>query len=358
MNFLFNRIDKKVLKQSILKSNQSMKTISFYRYHPMREIKALRDELYLKLSALGTLGRIYLAEEGINAQISIPEHRFFAFKNVINGFTFGKGINFRFALEEKKFSFYKLKIKIRKKIVADGLEEPLELSSVGKAISAEVFNEYAEHKNTLIIDVRNHYETEVGHMKNALKVDSDTFRELLPELLASLKKIKNSQQRKLILYCTGGIRCEKASAFLIQKGFSDVNQLSGGIIGYTEQVKKKKLANNFIGKNFVFDDRLGERVTEDVIAFCHQCREPCDEHTNCANDDCHLLFIQCIRCKEKMDNCCCEKCRKIIKLPVEEQRKIRRGKKEKKSDNLAVYRSRLRPPLSLHLSSDSSKTLY
>ena len=128
------------------------------------------------------------------------------------------------------------------------------------------------------------------------------------------------------MYCTGGIRCEKASAYYKHKGFKKVYQLEGGIIEYARQVKNKGLENKFIGKNFVFDHRRGERISEEVIANCHQCGQPCDTHVNCANEACHLLFIQCEACAEKMENCCSSECLEVIQLPYEEQKKLRSGK--------------------------------
>jgi UPF0176 protein len=127
------------------------------------------------------------------------------------------------------------------------------------------------------------------------------------------------------MYCTGGIRCEKASAYYKHKGFKNVFQLEGGIINYTRQVENEGLENKFIGKNFVFDQRRSERISDDVIASCHQCGKPADTHTNCANEACHLLFIQCDECKEKMENCCSTHCQDIIKLPYEEQKELRKG---------------------------------
>ena len=127
------------------------------------------------------------------------------------------------------------------------------------------------------------------------------------------------------MYCTGGIRCEKASAWYKHRGFKNVFQLEGGIIKYSRDVKKNKLENKFIGKNFVFDERRAEKISDDVIAVCHQCGEPCDTHTNCENQACHLLFIQCEKCKKKYDNCCSHECSEEIKLPIEEQRKRRKG---------------------------------
>lgn len=128
------------------------------------------------------------------------------------------------------------------------------------------------------------------------------------------------------MYCTGGIRCEKASAYYKHKGFKNVYQLEGGIIEYTRQVNNLNLENKFFGKNFVFDHRRGERITDDVIANCHQCGSPCDNHVNCANEACHLLFIQCDACAEAMNNCCSVDCKEIHELPFEEQKKLRKGK--------------------------------
>jgi UPF0176 protein len=197
---------------------------------------------------------------------------------------------------------------------------------------------------TVVIDMRNHYESEVGHFKTAFLPDADTFRQELPMVLDYLKDKKDN---KILLYCTGGIRCEKASAFLKHNGFNDVNQLNGGIIHYARQVQAEGLESKFIGKNFVFDERMGERITGDIISTCHQCGEPSDRHVNCANDDCHLLFIQCEKCAEKMQGCCTEQCQAIVNLPIDEQKKIRKGKI--KHNAHSVYKSRLRPNLREYL---------
>jgi UPF0176 protein len=127
------------------------------------------------------------------------------------------------------------------------------------------------------------------------------------------------------MYCTGGIRCEKASAYFKHQGFKNVYQLEGGIIEYTRQIKEENIESKFIGKNFVFDYRLGERITDDIVSQCHQCGKPCDNHTNCANEGCHLLFIQCNECKAAMENCCSTECQEIIHLPLNEQIKLRKG---------------------------------
>lgn len=340
---LYNLVDKKVLKKIYEKDNTPRKTLSFYKYTKIESseyLQSFRKDFFLKLSKLNILGRIYLASEGINAQVSVPLDVFDKFTQLIHSYDFLSEINFNEAVEEKSFSFYKLIIKIRKKIVADGLDDlEIDLKNCGIKMEAMGFNKALEHPDTIVVDVRNHYENEIGRFENAIRVDCDTFSEQLPMIKDTLKSKKN---HKILLYCTGGIRCEKASAFLKQSGFKDVGQLKGGIINYAKQVKKKNLPNYFKGKNFVFDNRLGERITSDVLSHCHQCGITCDDHCNCANDSCHLLFIQCSSCKKKSQGCCSSSCQEFINLPIEEQRKRRKGKKK---DSHAVYKSRIRPRL-------------
>ena len=183
-------------------------------------------------------------------------------------------------------------------------------------------------QGAIVVDMRNHYESEIGHFENAICPQSETFREELPEVKDMLK---GQEDKKVLLYCTGGIRCEKTSAYLKHHGFKDVNQLHGGIIDYARQLdENKQLANKFKGKNFVFDERLSERISNDIISSCHQCGEPSDTHVNCNNVNCNLLFIQCDSCQEKHQQCCSSDCLDIIQLPDEEQQKLRQGIENKK----------------------------
>jgi UPF0176 protein len=338
---LHNKLSKEALKKILLEENFKRITFSFYKYVILEDADALRDQLYLSWSALGALGRIYLANEGINAQMSVPEENYPAFLNVLYQDARFSQLPIKIAVEDDGKSFYKLIVRVKKKIVADGLDDnSFDVTNVGRHLDAKEFNEALENPDTVLIDMRNHYESEVGRFENAICPDADTFKEELPmvrDLLA------DQTDKKIVLYCTGGIRCEKASAYLKHCGFKDVNQLYGGIISYARQVKKEGLESKFKGTNFVFDERVGERISEDIISTCHQCEALCDTHVNCANDDCHLLFIQCAACAEKHKGCCSEECQKINALPVEEQRKIRKGRK--KEDCLAVYKSRLRPNL-------------
>ncbi len=338
---LQNRVNKKELKKRIQEETIKRITVSFYRYVIIDQPQELRDHLFLQWNKLQVLGRIYIAHEGINAQLCVPEENWEIFKYNLSKEPLLAGIPFKIAVEDDGKSFYKLTIKVRPKIVADGLDDQaFDVTNVGKHLTAREFNEAMESKDTIVVDMRNHYESEVGRFEGALCPDADTFREELPMVI---EELKDKKDKKIIMYCTGGVRCEKASAYLKHHGFKDVNQLHGGIIDYVRQIRAEGLPSKFIGKNFVFDERVGERITDDVIAQCHQCGEMCDTHVNCANDDCHLLFIQCPACAEKMKGCCTPECMTIAALPLEEQIKLRKGRK--KEDCLSVYKSRLRPNL-------------
>jgi len=338
---LQNRVNKKELKKRIQEETIKRITVSFYRYVIIDNPTELRDQLFINWNNLNILGRIYVAHEGINAQMCVPETNWEAFKTQLDEDIRFKNMQLKIAVEDNGKSFYKLTIKVRPKIVADGLDDnAYDVTNVGTHLTARQFNQALDNPDTIVVDMRNHYESEVGKFEGALCPDADTFREELPLVL---EELKDKKDKKILMYCTGGVRCEKASAYLKHYGFKDVNQLHGGVIDYVRQIKAEGLPSKFIGKNFVFDERVGERITEDVIAQCHQCGAPCDTHVNCANDDCHLLFIQCPACAEKMHDCCTPECMHIASLPIEEQRKLRKGRI--KVDSLSVYKSRLRPNL-------------
>ncbi|MEP2667418.1 MAG: rhodanese-related sulfurtransferase [Cyclobacteriaceae bacterium] len=320
---LYNRIDKRILKDQLKDIPYLRKTLSFYKYHQIADPQAFRDELYLGLDKLQVWGRIYVAHEGINAQISVPAQYFNDLKTYLYSIPFLDQVRLNIAVDDDGKSFFKLKILVRKKIVADGLnDETFDVTNSGQHLDAPSFNQLSEDPSSIIVDMRNHYESEVGHFKNAICPDVDTFRDSLP---AVVKMLETEKEKNVIMYCTGGIRCEKASAWLKHNGFQNVYQLNGGIIEYARKAKELGIENKFIGKNFVFDERLGERISDDIISVCHQCGKPSDAHTNCKNDGCHLLFIQCEECASKMNGCCSAECKEIIALPEEEQKALRAG---------------------------------
>lgn len=321
---LYNKLSANERAALIDDAGKDRITISFYKYHKIGNPQLFRDKLFLEWNALDVLGRTYVSFEGVNAQISVPSENFLKLKNQLDSISFLNDIRLNVAVEQFNKSFLKLKIKVRDKIVADGLNDnTFDVTNKGIHLNAKEFNRMLEDPNTICVDMRNHYESEIGHFDGAITPDVDTFRDSLDIIEQDLKE--NKEDKNLLMYCTGGIRCEKASAYYKHKGFKNVFQLEGGIIEYTRQVKSEGIQNKFIGKNFVFDHRRAEKITDDVIANCHQCGSPCDVHVNCANEACHLLFIQCKECSEKMETTCSIECQEIIHLPYEEQKKLRKG---------------------------------
>jgi UPF0176 protein len=315
---LHNRVNRRELKERLQKDSVKRVTLSFYKYARIEDPQAFRDELYAWWDAMGVLGRTYMAQEGINAQISVPEVQFEQFKTLMNSYEMFRGMRLNIAVEAEGKSFFALTIKVKDKIVADGVTDPtFDPAKTGTHLNAEAWNRASEEPGVIIVDMRNHYESEVGHFENAITPDAATFREELP-MVAEL--LADQRDKKILMYCTGGIRCEKASAFMKHNGFENVFQLEGGIIEYDRQVRSNGLENKFLGKNFVFDERLGERISPDVIAHCHQCDQPSDSHTNCLNLYCHILFIQCDDCRIKYAGCCSEKCAEFNALPTEVQK--------------------------------------
>ncbi|MFK7923827.1 MAG: rhodanese-related sulfurtransferase [Bacteroidia bacterium] len=320
---LFNKINREELKAAMAESTEERLTVSFYRYAQIADPQQFRDELFRNWDAIGVLGRIYVAAEGINAQISVPQANWSEFETHLDSIPFLDNLRLNIAFDDDGKSFFKLKIKVRPKIVADGLnDESFDSSAAGIHLKASEFNELISREDSILIDMRNHYESEVGHFQGAVTPDVDTFRESLPIIEDMLEEHRD---KHIVMYCTGGIRCEKASAWFKHKGFDKVYQLEGGIIKYAHDVELEELENKFIGKNFVFDERLGERITEDVIAHCHQCGKSCDTHTNCKSVSCNLLFIQCEECATKYEGTCSEDCHEFIHLSEEEQLEKRKG---------------------------------
>jgi UPF0176 protein len=309
----------------MLAETEPRTTISFYKYFTIEDPQTTRDALYQAFTSLNVFGRVYLAHEGINAQISVPNSRVDGFRETLYAFHPAlNGVRLNVALEDDGKSFWVLRMKVRDRIVADGIDDPsFDASQVGAYLKAADVNAMLDDPEAVFIDMRNHYEYEVGHFQDALEIPADTFREQLPKAVDMLQEDKD---KKIVMYCTGGIRCEKASAWMLHNGFKNVYHIEGGIIEYARRAREQGIPVRFVGKNFVFDERMGERISDDVIAHCHQCGTSCDSHTNCKNDGCHLLFIQCPSCAEKFAGCCSDICRDELALSPEEQRRRRAGR--------------------------------
>ncbi len=320
---LHNIYDSETLRKKLEASGQARVTISFYKYFSIPEPAIFRDLFYALMESIGVLGRIYVAQEGINAQISVPHENLIRLRELLDTIRELQGIRLNVAIEDNGKSFIKLKVKARPKIVADGLTDfRFDGTGGGEHLNAEEWNLLLDDPDAVVVDMRNHYESEVGRFDHAALPDVDTTRDLLPHVAENFAHAKD---KKLLMYCTGGIRCEKASAYMRSQGYGEVYQLNGGIIEYARQIREKGLESRFHGKNFVFDDRLGERITDEVLAHCHQCGKACDTQVNCRNKACNLLFIQCEDCAKSHHGCCSVTCAGIAALSEEDQRSLRKG---------------------------------
>ena len=336
---LYNSIDRKILIENLMSETFVRKTISFYRYFILDDPQEFRDQIYREWSEINCFGRIYVAREGINAQMSVPEEKMTEFLESLKHHPIFDRIPVKYAIEDNGKSFYKLSIKVKSRLVADGLDDDaFDVTNVGRHLDAGEFHDLVGSGEHIVVDMRNHYESEIGHFKGAICPEADTFRE---ELAMVSELLKDKKDSKLLLYCTGGIRCEKASAYLKHHGFQDVNQLHGGVIEYARSIRLLNLESHFTGKNFVFDERMGESVDGQVIAACHQCGKLCDVHSNCANELCHLLFIQCEECAGRFEKCCSVECREQ-KNASEEVKLVLRKEADFKFGNRNVYRKSFR----------------
>jgi len=334
---LRNRHRPDVLRARLEREGVPRTTLSFYRYVRLSGVEELRNALYAEWEALGVLGRVYLAPEGINAQVSVPTAKLDAFRHGLEGRDPFRGIPWKIAVEDDgrafakaaagKPSFLKLIVRVKKKIVADGLaDDPstgagFDVTNVGAHLDAKTFNQKME-EGALVIDMRNNYECLIGHFEGAYLPKADTFRGAIEEVVEMLRQQdpptpidgtrtaclsgrqvdpastplsagRPTEQPEILLYCTGGIRCEKASAYLKHHGFTKVGQLHGGIIDYARQLKAEGLKSKYLGQNFVFDERLAERITDDVVSSCMRCITPIDRVDNGHEATYKMRLVQC-----------------------------------------------------------------
>ena len=330
---LRNLLGPDILRARLEQEGVPRTTLSFYRYVRLTEVEALRNTLYVEWEALGVLGRIYISQEGINAQVSVPTANLEAFRSNLESREAFRDVPWKIAVEDDGRSFLKLAIKVKNKIVADGLaDDAFDVTNVGTHLDAKTFNRKMA-EGALVIDMRNNYECLIGHFEGAYLPKADTFRGAIEEVKEVMKEKKDAE---VLLYCTGGIRCEKASAYLKHQGFANVSQLHGGIIDYARQLKAEGLKSKYLGQNFVFDERLAERITDDVVSTCMQCGTASDRIGNCHEVTCNMLLVQCEACADKYAACCSPSCREIHVLPDEVQRAWRKGRSTRSTKTKAI----------------------
>jgi UPF0176 protein len=261
-------------------------------------------------------GRIYISEKGINGQMSAYKDDAEAYMLWMRENDCFKNIQFKVHYSDENV-FPRMTVKYRKQIVA--LDSDVEAADGGEHVSPKKWKEMLEDdEEYLLLDVRNDYEWEVGHFEGALKPALETFREF-PEFAENLKDDVDPKKTKVMMYCTGGIRCELYSALMKDKGFENVYQLDGGVINYG----LKEGSKYWKGKLFVFDDRLTVPIADEkveIISKCKFCQEPSDDYLNCANMDCNTLFLCCSNCLESAKGCCQTACQDAPRVrPWEQQ---------------------------------------
>lgn len=255
--------------------------------------------------------RVYLSHEGINGQMSASLEASQIYQEWIKSDPRFKDIVFKIHTHTEHV-FPRTTVKFRKQLVA--IDEKVDMSLTGERVSPEKWKEMLQRRDekTLLLDVRNDYEWEIGHFEGAELPKLESFRQF-PNYARQLKESCDPKETKVMMYCTGGIRCELYSALLKKEGFNQVYQLEGGIINYG----LKEGHDLWRGKLFVFDDRLAVPVdekTEEIISECRHCKTASDVYYNCANMDCNELFLSCSECAEKLKGCCCKQCTQTSRL--------------------------------------------
>lgn len=289
-----------------MENNNNYQVIAYYRYVRINSAEELVPAHLKYCKSIGIRGRIYISGEGINGTISGTKEACAAYMDYLKADPLFKDTEFKID-EHHEHAFNRLHVRYKTEIVHSGLRDPSEIDptrETGKHLSGKEFASLREQEDVVIIDVRSNYETRLGHFKNSVTLDMENFREF-PGKVHELERYKD---KKVVTVCTGGIKCEKASAYLIKRGFKDVYQLHNGIIGYAKETGGK----DFEGALYVFDGRVSipvNSVNPTPIARCKKCDAPTMRNLNCANVECNEQFNMCESCAEEMEGACCDACK-------------------------------------------------
>lgn len=280
-------------------------TLLYYCYSRIENAEQYTQEHLSFCKSIGLVGRIIIADEGLNGTVSgTKEQCKLYMDNVYND---GRFSHTEFKIDDvEEPSFIKMHVRYKSEIVYSGLKDPQYIDptkETGIHLEPTEFRDMIDRDDVVIIDVRSNYEHNVGRFKNAITFDIDNFRDF-PSKINELAQYKD---KKILTYCTGGIKCEKASALLLKEGFPEVYQLHGGIIKYGKEAGGK----DFEGKCYVFDNRLTvdvNSVNPVVVSKCYNCGSETTKMINCANPECNEHITQCDACGEKMEGCCSNPC--------------------------------------------------
>lgn len=284
---------------------KTYQTLLYYCYSHIEDAEQYAEDHLKFCKDLGLTGRIIVADEGLNGTVSGTKEQCKAYMDYV----YADG---RFAATEFKIdnveepSFMKMHCRYKSEIVHSGLRDPNIIDptqKTGKHLEPQEFLDMKDRDDVVVLDVRSNYEHSMGKFKNAITLDIENFRDF-PAMINELAQYKD---KKILTYCTGGIKCEKASALLLHEGFKDVYQLHGGIIKYGKEAG----GEDFEGKCYVFDNRIAvdvNSVNPVIISTCRSCGTTTSKMINCANPECNEHFTQCDACGEQLDGCCSTTC--------------------------------------------------
>lgn len=295
-----------------MESEKKYLILAYYHFTPIENPHEEVGRHHAFFADRDVRSRIYISEQGINGQMSAFYSDAEEYMEWLHSDPRFQKVDFKIH-QYSEHVFPKTTVKYRKQLVAFDTEVDLELT--GEHVPPSTWKTMLEERDedTFILDVRNDYEWKIGHFEGAELPDLEMFREF-PDYAKDLKEKKDPQKTKVMMYCTGGIRCELYSAMLKKEGFQHVYQLHGGVIKYGLE----EGSQHWQGKLFVFDDRLAVPLSEEepsgTISACHHCGKDSDVYYNCANMDCNALFTCCPECAEKCAGCCCEACQQAPRL--------------------------------------------
>lgn len=283
----------------------------YYFYAQIENPEIYREEQRALCETLGLRGRIIVGKEGINGTLSGPVEGCQAYKVAMESDALTAGIEFKIDPEQGHV-FPKLSVKSRDEIVTLGLgdDDFSPNDCTGKYLDPVGWRDAIKDPNAVIIDARNDYEWDLGRFKNSIRPPVPAFKDLPQWIRDNHEKFEG---KKILTYCTGGIRCEKFSGFLVKEGYEDVSQLHGGIVKYGKDPEVK--GEDFDGQCYVFDERIAvpvNTVNPEVVSFCVNCNEPSERYVNCKNKLCNAQHFCCQACEEKSLRCCTDKCRDVF----------------------------------------------
>jgi UPF0176 protein len=279
----------------------------YYKYVQMDDPTEFAQQHLDFCKSVGLRGRILVAGEGINGTVSGTVEQTEAYMEAMHADPRFTDMVFKIDASDEP-AFKKMFVRVKNEIVNFSLDDDVNPTEVtGKYLEPREFYEALQQDDVVVIDARNDYEYDIGHFRNAIRPDVEAFREFPEWVRENLNQFKD---KKILTYCTGGIRCEKFSGFLLKEGFKDVSQLHGGIVTYGKDPEVQ--GRLFDGKCYVFDERISVPVNQTdedvVVGRCHHCGKPADRYINCAYPKCHLQHICCEACEEAHEGFCSPEC--------------------------------------------------